>query len=399
MMTNSRPVLLQSDLEVAAAADEQQRNAAEAALQQIGRLLSDADGALSHLESEDVLGSAIVRGCAELADAIGHLANQIDQQTPEERRALAQACIDDAQSTLLLEEEGAMPSSMTACQKSQELANLTPDQVEAAIHAAGDLLRDVEFTLRAIDRDEAEELADVALTVAHLFIASLQSLHATITPEDLTSQRSLQPSSKIEMIDEEPDDFEPANKYAAKRSPTSKSGLRMDRVRVLWPPLGPAVAEACDWGTKTAQHKPLLAVALGLALWPAAVVTTMIGAPLVLADGLIQDVYNNFQDAPLITGMERTAAQLYHTGRLSLLTGKLVGRQTLRVASRQVERHGGVEKIVGDLAHLAVDRVTHPVETIGMAWNGMAWGLAKAKEAWDNLNDDESNATTQRLQQ
>ena len=68
-----------------------------------------------------------------------------------------------------------------------ELANVVShdDDMMHAIQAAAGLLRDVEATLRAIEQDEADEIADVALTVAHLFLASLQSVHASLTPRRL----------------------------------------------------------------------------------------------------------------------------------------------------------------------------------------------------------------------
>jgi len=325
-MEMSRPsdLLLQSDIEVAAASREQQRNAAQQALDQIGALLHQADDALCNLEDQDILGSAIIRGCKDIADAIGHLANHIDHQSEDERRQLAKACIDDAQNNLLLmnEAEGhcdghvdnntGMADSRPVVpitgnrDVSRELSALSEEEVMTAIQAAGTLLRDVEATLRAIDTDEAEEIADVALTVAHLFVASLQSLHATVTPEDLTqatsTSRCRSGGVTVEMLDEESGSGDELNQgkqmpssWAASK-PKGPKRKRIDRLRVLWPPLGPAVASACDWGKDTASQQPLLAVALGMTMWPVAVITAFVGTPLVLADGFLQDMYSNFED-------------------------------------------------------------------------------------------------------
>merc|ERR1712232_1453866 len=107
--------------------------------------------------------------------------------------------------------------------------------------------------------------------------------------------------------------------------------------------------------------EPILAVALGLTLWPAAAVTAVAGAPWIIADGAIQHLYNrHLQDAPAIVVLERSAANLYQTGRLALLCGKLVGCQMLQVASRQVDRQGGMDQIARDLGGFCVDRVVHP---------------------------------------
>ena len=172
----------------------------------------------------------------------------------------------------------------------------------------------------------------------------------------------------------------------------------MDRLRVLWPPLGAHVSGALSWGKEAASQKPLLAVALGMTLWPVAVLTAIIGGPVVVADAFLQDLYQNFSDGPVIEGLERSAAQLYHTGRLSLLCGRLLGRQTLRVVHRQVERRGGVRKLAHDLGGMAVERVAHPVETASMAWGGISWSVGLALDAWNQVKERESGDVVQRLQ-
>jgi hypothetical protein len=458
-----RQRLMQSDLEREESQRNERRNAAQFAIDRFGELIDAANAGLSQLldenDSSERLGTAIVRGCQELADAAGSLASHIEHQSDDDRRALAQACIDDAQQTLLLAEEsggdspggagGRGPGEIGAASSSNEQlvelsTELSQDQVASAIQAAGTLLRDVEATLRSIDRHEAEDIADAALTLAHLFVLSLQSVHASLTPDDLlspsstaagaTSQRGglgagESPTTTIELLDddgnpkvgEEVDDgddvFEKVRMGSSSRSHSAQgTGIngdrqgsgrkvepnqkrRMERLRVLWPPLGPAVANACQWGQHAAAEKPLLAVSLGIVLWPAAVVTALVGAPIVLLDGMLQNLYKNFEQAPVVEGVERTAAQLYQTGRLSLLCGRLVARQALRVAQRQVDRRGGVGRIAGDVGSYFVDRAAHPVETAGMAWSGLTWGWGVAVDTWKQISDREREETAQRLQQ
>jgi len=403
--------LLRSDLEEAALAEQTQTDAAQQILHQMGEMITAADRALEDLDNQDVLGSAIVRGCQDLADTIGNLAQQMDRQSDKDRRVLAAACLQDANNTLLLQEEAGMSSSNSAnalekhsSRELQEFSQLSEDDVMSALVAAQTLLKDVEATLRQVEQDEAEEIADVALTVARIFVQSLQSIHSNLAPEDLLSsnqtnsnRRSLQPSDRIEMLDEDSEDDDEVASTA--KSTKKNKQQRVDHLRVIWPPLGPAVASALDWGQETATQQPFLAVTLGLTLWPAAVIATLMGAPLVLADGFAQDLYSNFQEGPIIQGLERSAAQLYQTGRLSLLCGKLVGRQTLRVASRQVKRHGGVGKIAQDLGGVAVDRVTHPVETVEILWSGISWGVGLVRDTVDQLADREREETVQDLQQ
>ena len=365
---------LSSDLEEDRRSKREQENTAEQALEAVGSLLSTADNALSALEKDDMLGSAIVRGCNDLADAIGGLADELDQQSDEERRALARTCIEDANQDLMLESNLDRPAAIEST-PSMEITTMSEDDMMLALSGATSLLRDVEAAFRSIDRDEADEIADVALTLARLFLASLQDLYSTITPQDIVAmvrQESQGLSGGIEYLDEDMQQVEEA--------PTRKKQTR-DRVRVLWPPLGPAVNSACQWGKEEAGKNPLLAVALGLTLWPVAITATIMGAPLVLADDFLQKTYESFSDGPLVENLERAAAQLYATGRLCLLCGGLATRQTLRVASRQIERRGGPRKVAQDLGGMAIDRAMHPVETFGMALNGISVGVGVIRDA------------------
>jgi hypothetical protein len=135
-----------------------------------------------------------------------------------------------------------------------------------------------------------------------------------------------------------------------------------------------------------------------------AVCTAFVGTPIVLADGMVQQVYQNCQEKPLVQGLEIGVAQLYQTGRLTLLCGKLVGKQTLRVISHQVKEHGGVGSILEQAGQFALDRVAHPIESLSMTWNGVVWGASALRDSWQFVastvaNADERDSVTQSLQQ
>jgi hypothetical protein len=413
-------------------------NMAQHVLNVCGDVLTKASDVLDDMVDEDLLGSAIQRGCADLANAIGSLAHQLENQTEDERRDLAQACLQDvstalavaeaaqAQHDLLLHQmppdddndnvAAANATTTSMVQWHREFANQMQDesQLVQVIAAAGSFLRDVEETLRAVEQSEAQELADVALTVAKIFVTSLQSMHAQLRPRDLLLAANSGGSGagaaggsstvRIELLDDDDDDDErekaatTRNQQPAENNQQNGKHLQRrrqmnDRLRVLWPPLGPAVSKALDWGKEAALAQPLLlSIALAMILWPAAATTAIIGTPLVLADGFLQDMYAHFQDGPLVVGLERGAAQLFHTGRLALVTGKVVGRHSLRVLQRQVDRNGGVGQIVAGVAGMAVDRITHPVETIG-------WSVDQIKRLLQHFTDQEREETVQVLQQ
>lgn len=382
--SNNTSNYLSSDLEEDRLSRQEQENTAEQALKAVGSLLDTADCALSDLDN-DVLGKAISRGCKDLADAIGGLADELDQQSDEDRRALAKACLEDVSvhTDLLLEDEScsSRPGPIEST-PSMEMTGMSEDDMMIALSGATSLLRDVEASFRSIDQSEADEIADVALTLARLFLYSLQDLYSTLTPQDLVdmgTEKSRGLSGGVEILDEN-GEVVVTDSNNEEPTTTRKKNTR-DRVRVLWPPLGPAVNSACQWGKEEAEKKPLLAVALGLTLWPAAIATTFMAAPLVLADGFLQKTYDSFSDKPFVENLERGAAELYAAGRLCFLCGGLVTRQTLRVASRQIERRGGPGQVAQDLGGMALDRALHPVETIGMAWNGISLGVGAIRGA------------------
>jgi hypothetical protein len=73
----------------------------------------------------------------------------------------------------------------------------------------------------------------------------------------------------------------------------------------------------------------------------------------------------------------------------------LATKQTLRVVSKQVaQQQGGVDKIASELFGMAVDQALHLIDTIGMAWNGMAWGITTIKDTIQQMHLGRTTRTT-----
>ena len=66
-----------------------------------------------------------------------------------------------------------------------DTGRVNENDILQALSGASTLLRDVESAFRDICKDDAEEIADVGLTLARLFLMSLQSIYGTLTPENL----------------------------------------------------------------------------------------------------------------------------------------------------------------------------------------------------------------------
>lgn len=379
---------------------EQQHSLAQDILIATGSILQQADQTLSELEREGRIGHALLRVIHAVADVAGNIARDLETEQRQEPNQ-QQEEKEIQQQTYLEQEQEFTPSPVT---REEFIQSIPPVVI--------DLLRDAEETLRAVDSNEAEEIAELSLMTAQFMVASLQSIHATLTPQDLLlfygDHQSGYPSSsmQIELIpsDEEELPSRPKSRHEPTqpdRYPRSKRDplMRMGRVRVLWPPLGPVVNQVVEGGKQFVCEKPLLAVGVGLVAWPGVVITAICTAPLIVVDGVLQNVYEQFQDTPVISGMEQSAAQAFQTGKLIFICGRLVGRQGIRIVSKQIQRQGGIGPLAQAATSMAVDRLTHPVETAGMIWNALQWGCDALHQTWGSFHDDERVVAVQELQQ
>ena len=385
--------LLLSDREIASVESARREDAARDALAVVGSTLEGASTAIDALERDNLLGPAIIRCCNELADAARDVAREIGRRDEGERRELARACLSDvsnAHRDLILSVEGCASDSsgngggqpkgdsneVATRSAAEAMAALSEEDIMYAVDASEAILIDVEEALRSVGTYDAEEIADVGLTVARMFIWSLQSVHGVMESQQLLGTHEgimVSDNFIVEIIDDGDKNGGEAGTSASSGRP--REGLPTgQRFRLLWPPLGPAVASAGKWGADAASNTPVLSVALAMALWPGAVAGAFLGVPILAADWVLQRGYNAAKNGPVIEAAERGVANLYQVGKLSFLCGKLVLRQGLRVGQKQVERKGGLGAVAEDVGRVAVDRAMHPVETVTRTWEGIKWG-------------------------
>ena len=179
----------------------------------IEHVLDNVDKTLTGLETDfDLLPTAIIRKCNEFADGIGSLANELENQSIEERKQLADVIRDDLQLyenniNAAIEDSTHnynrinnnnnttahsilnIPSSPVNGSNNNNNKN-NDNEILQALSGASTILRDVENALREIGNDEAEEIADAALIVARLFLLSLQSIHDNISMSLTNSSNS-----------------------------------------------------------------------------------------------------------------------------------------------------------------------------------------------------------------
>jgi hypothetical protein len=64
---------------------------------------------------------------------------------------------------------------------------------------------------------------------------------------------------------------------------------------------------------------------------------------------------------------------MLQVARWTVLCSKLVAKQGMFVCECQVKYRGGTGKICSDGVSGVMDMALHPVETVGMAWEGLFW--------------------------
>jgi len=455
--------------------DDQYREKQLLALQLFANFLNTAETTLNDITEREnsghqVLGPGIVRVCNDLADEIDSVARALDKEHRDATEHLQQVMSDhelslieegdpqeeekkevDTNDTALVQQTNQTAMVLSTLSNSESLASFqSQEEFITTLSTTHTLLIDMAAALRAVTQQEAQELGEVALEVARMFVWSLGMVHSsmiqrTVQPtehyqpnplpeeednEDEENDESKQKSSSatpkhrvtwfnesakdsstkelgpvVEILGEEEkrDDQQqsqpstpPKNKsdlrYTPQLSPVASSPNSSpvknnistkyssevggeQRVRVLWPPLLPAVTGSVAQCAQSATEHPIPAIALGLTCGPAITAAACIaGPPLLVADWAIQSSYDALSEhTPLVENVEKGAANALQVAKLGILCSKLVVKQGISVGERQIERRGGLGKICEETVGGAVDMITHPVETAGLCWEGLFW--------------------------
>jgi hypothetical protein len=388
MMHSKQRIIPKTDLEDA----NQENQMIEQGLDTIGDALKEISQLLDNLENDKMLGPALKRFASDLADTVGSVAHDLNcHSSDENRRAWARAMLVDAQSELQLEssygdqdtqsknaDDQLMHVRFQDHSAAKSLSGLSENELITAMDAAQSILFDIEDSLRNISEHDAEEVADVGLIVAKMFLWSLQSIHKQVAPNLLKGRVNSHHHHSlgiVEVLNDENEDDSIA--YTTERNKFS----HQQRVRCLWPPIGPTVGSLASWTVDEALKRPILSIALAMTIWPSALIGAFIGAPILAVDWCIQSGYEMLKDTSIVESAEIGASNLVQVGRFYFLCSKLMIKQSVRVGKRQIERRGGIEQVARDIGDWTLDRVLHPVSTAGMIWDGAKWCAGAAIES------------------
>lgn len=199
--------------------DDQYREKQRLALQLIANFLNTAESTLNDImeresSGQQVLGPGIVRVCHDLADEIENVAKELRKEHTRAARHLAHAMSDHE---LSLIEEGDTDNinggvhEEDKANSNVEVAVITANNESALAHPATlpssdsvasfqsqeefistlstthTLLIDTAAALRAITQQEAQELGEVALDVARMFLWSLGRVHSNMIQMTMSS--------------------------------------------------------------------------------------------------------------------------------------------------------------------------------------------------------------------
>ena len=407
------------------------------ALQLLANFINTAESTLNDIterecSGQQVLGPGIVRVCRDLADDIELMAKQLHKEHLQASHVFEQMKDIEGAKNWEGEEKTSKEiiddtyNKVLAMSKSESVSSLqSHEEFMTTLSTTHSLLIDMAAALRAITHREAQELGEVALEVARMFVYSLNMVQKNLIqmtlandhgPKEPSENDDADPirtikarggkqhrvtfstvSSKslgpvVEILGEEEKKEEtstPTNTVftSSKLSPIPASPdhtLRSipptkspGRVRVLWPPVLPILSEAGKRCFCEATQNPIPAAAVGLTFGPVAIITAGIaGPPILIADWAVQTSYNALSEhTPVIGHVERGAANALQIAKLGILCSKLVVKQGIQVCERQVERRGGVGRICADVVDGAVDMASHPIETSCKAFDGLLWGV------------------------
>ena len=417
-----------------------------------GRWIDRMQHEIQEWEDTGILGRAIIRACHELADTMAHLTTQLQQQRKQQQQQQSDDdYIDDTRkvvpSLLVLDSnnvsqphhelfEHSFNSLLLQIQEvnnnntngntnniendsnwnavydvndfhdhhddvsqilqehnlpqQQLLPQQQPRQVQIdPLPPVIDLLTDLEQALRSVDTQDANDLAEAAITVGYIGLAALHHCHSQIvviagptTQEHIrgvSRQRVLQESPNITRIydgDNEIDNTTattvPTGSPLSTNTTTSTTyqPYRPKRVRCLWPPLQPMAHHILHYTQEellTPKQPIYITAPILLFGWPFLVTTAVVGSGMVVTDQLLQHMYSNVQDHPIVVTCEMSLASALQTMKLGYLTTKAVAKPTIRVVQKQIQRHAPQ---VQESLHY---HIHHPIETVQSTVRNVAW--------------------------
>jgi len=228
-------------------------------------VLDNARDAVSSSSAES-LGKGLRSCCDGLADGVGEVAREIARKDDSQKREFARACLED----MRLGAESAKGISAgddddndlngdenvdVLSQYQKSYASITEDEMVANLNVASQVLLDVESSLRAFTDEEAEEIAEVSIAVAEIFLEMLKGLVESISPAELAQTldgaNTVKESTDFDIEDLD-ENGNPISTEEERRKERSRKAMRdKKRMRLLWPALGPKVF----WAAKVRERR------------------------------------------------------------------------------------------------------------------------------------------------
>eukprot|EP00752_Nemacystus_decipiens_P006362 g5736.t1 len=262
----------------------------------------------------------------------------------------------------------------------------TEQDIVSALGWVRMMISDVQNVLLEFDDSDLEELAQITLISLRILVGYAKSTHRnlaqlcrvpyqrrpptarsrSISSPDASSRdehadANGQPNSSSPPPSGEPSLFQIDDMYEMDRDHQDGRGV------LPWDPLAPRLLEEAQRLANEGKERPLTAAVVLAAALPFSGAAVFFGAPVLVGDAALQWGAGT----PIGRTVGHGTRNAVELGKLGWVATKLATKQTLRLATQELNRVGGVSGLACQVGEGAVWTARHPIEaamvTVGMA--------------------------------
>ncbi|CAM9306919.1 unnamed protein product [Ectocarpus fasciculatus] len=255
----------------------------------------------------------------------------------------------------------------------------TEQDIVSALGWVRTMISDVQNVLLEFDDSDLEELAQMTLISLRILVGYAKSTHRSLAQLCRVPYQPRRERARLAVHADPNNASAEANPEAARVSELFQvdddddEGDDHEGGVLPWDPLAPRLLQEARRLAEEGKERPLTAAVVLAAALPFSGAAVFLGAPVLAGDAALQ--------WGAATPMGRTVGHgtknAVELGKLGWVASKLATKQTLRLASQELDRAGGVTGLACRAGEGALWTARHPVEA-AMATVGMAADAASA---------------------
>ncbi|CAM9347191.1 unnamed protein product [Scytosiphon promiscuus] len=257
----------------------------------------------------------------------------------------------------------------------------TEQDIVCALGWVRTMIADVQNVLLELDDSDLEELSQITLISLRILVGYAKSTHRNFAQLcRVPYQPRLRHSTGAASRGEADENGAGAEQETAARGSLAllqvdgdEEGGGEDRGGLPWDPLLPRLLQEAQRLGREGREKPLTAAVVLAAALPFSGGAVLLGAPVLAGDAALQWGAST----PLGRTVGQGAKNAVELSKLGWVASKLATKQTLRLASQELNRVGGVTGLARRAGEGALWTAWHPLEA-AMATIGVAADTSKA---------------------